>query len=126
MQGHQRWESRHDEPSMTRIPFDANKDGGALSRPVQHLWLLPSGPDQVHAFPSVRPPPMFAPSGLFLRLPPCEDACNEGQYVGSARFIITVVPDQALLDNVNLFLRRLVHHVRNQRSQLNRIFLILE
>ena len=45
-------------------------DGGALSRTLQRLWLLPSGPDQVHTFRSVRPPSIRTPLGSRLRLPP--------------------------------------------------------
>jgi len=45
-------------------------DGGALSRTLQRLWLLPSGPDQVHTFRSVRPPSIRTPLESRLRLPP--------------------------------------------------------
>ena len=49
--------------------------------------------------------------GLLLRLTAGKDARHEGQDVGGTRLIITVIADQALLDDVDLLLGCLVHHV---------------
>ena len=47
----------------SKDPGGGRKDGGALSRAFSRLWLLPSGPDQVHDLQPVRPPPLRTPRG---------------------------------------------------------------
>src|SRR5262245_11196125 len=55
-----------------------------------------------------------------------EDAGHEVQDVGGARVAVAVVAHEAALDDVDLFLRVLVDHARDQARQLDRILLVLE
>src|SRR5262249_8057047 len=84
---------------------------GCPEPPGTVLMAAPSG--LTRFIPSRRsgPHPSSRRTGLFLGLTAGEDARHKGQNVRGTRFIITVVPDQPLLDDVDLLLRRLVHHV---------------
>src|SRR6476646_3856535 len=86
-------------------------------------WWLANGAWKNRSAPSTIDQP---PSTLFLRMSSREYARDEVQHVRRTRFIITVVADQATLDDVDLLLGGLVHHVRNQRGQLDRVLLVLE
>src|SRR5262245_5347373 len=56
----------------------------------------------------------------------CEDAGHVVQHIGRALLVVAEVADQACLNHVDLLLSVLVDHPRDQRSQLDRVLLILE
>lgn len=65
-------------------------------------------------------------SALLLCLATGEDTGHEVQDVRCARFVIAVIPNQATLDDIDFFLRCLVHHVGDDGAELDRVFLVLE
>src|SRR5262249_39367458 len=87
-------------------------------------WWMVDGQNKSRR--SDHPPSTIHHPPLFLRMPSGENARHEVQNVRRTRLIIPVVTDEATLYHVDFFLRRLVHHVRHERRQLDRVLLVLE